>query len=239
MACVKHTFFGIPLVRETAPDLASVWGAEREESALLIFARSALLWRMVRSRVIRRGLQDGRDAVVALGAIARRQARLATGCAVSVFVPLQAVVRILTRAEEDGAALFLVDTDQHALRSLEANARDTFPGMRIVGRAALHGPMAPSVTTAIRKSEPRVVLVGRGTGAVLRWALENRDEMGAALVVIAPDAVGLMVGRGTRGTVRAVVFLPLRILMIPVLLIHRVVVARRGTPRDRQKKQQV
>ncbi len=231
MACAERLFFGIPIVAEAPPDLADRWGCARTGPGLLLFARSALLWRLVRTRRIRGLMTAGRDAVAPLGGIARRQIRIATGCATGDYVPLQSVVRILARAEADSATVFLVDSATDALRSLEGNTRDTFPGLRVVGRATLNHHIADSVTTAIRKAEPRIVLVGSARGHVLRWIAESIDGVGNALIVIAPDAVSRMISRRDGSPLTSAILLPLRILMIPVLLIHRIALHRRQKKR--------
>lgn len=228
MACTERVFFGVPIARDQPGQLADNWAGYRNSPGVLIFARSYLLWRLARSKMVRTFLTAPRDAVIPLGGPARHQVFIATGCTTSTFVPLQSVVRILSRAEEDGAAIFIVDRTAEGVRNLEDNTRATFPGLPVVGRARITPSISESVTTAIRKADPRIVLVGADNRFVLRWVAKNLAGMGNPVVIIAPDAVAYMVGNPRRGVLRDILDIPAGILTFPVLLGHRFKAAHRN-----------
>jgi len=221
VACTERLFFGVPVVREQPGQLADNWAGYRKSPGILIFARAHLLWRVVRSKKVRTFLSAPRDTVVPLGGPARSQISIATGCTAGTFAPLQSVVRLLARAEEDGATIFIVDRTVDAVRNLEENTKATFPGLPVVGRARITKSISESVTTAIRKADPRIVLVGADNPFVLRWIAKNLAGMGNPVVIVAPDAVAHMVGDSRRGFLRDVMDIPMGILTLPVLLGHR------------------
>lgn len=223
MACTERLFFGLPIVMEAPPDLAETWGRSREAPGILVFAGRRCLWRLVRWRAFRRSLAGKAVAVVPVGGAARRHVRVATGCDVGEYSSFQAPIRILSRAELDSAGVFIIDTSPAAVRRVEENVKVTFPGLRIVGRAVFYREIAPSVTTAIRKSDPRIILVGSVRPAVIRWILSQHDVVGSSLTLIAEDAMSRMAERGRRVSPLELLGLPLRLLVLPVLLVHRLV----------------
>lgn len=232
MDCIQRCFFGVPIIQEAPPDLAAVWGGFRSDPGLLFFARRRFLWRLVRNSSLRRALQDKVAAVIPVGTAARRQVRLATGCDVGEFSPFQGLIRILSHAENDRASVFIVDCNPEAVRRIEDNIRVTFPGLHIVGRAALYPGMGPAVTTAIRKASPRIVLVGSSRRKVLDWALAQYHEVGNALAIIATEGVGRMVGRRPAIPILDILFTPFRTVVPVVLLVHRLVIRRRRKKRQ-------
>lgn len=230
MACIERSFFGVPIVAEAPVDLPDVWGCSRERPGILVFARLAMLWRLARSPWVARALTAAGDAaVVPVGGGARCQVALATGCRAGVFSPFHEPIRILSRAEVDNAGVFIVDVSPAAVRRIEENVKVTFPGLRVVGRAAFTPAIAASVTTAIRKSDPRIVLVGSTRRSLLRWIVEyhEADAVGNVLSLVAEGAAARMAGKGNGIGLGQVVMVPLWPVLVPVLLIHRLILARR------------
>ncbi len=195
MACTQRRFFGVPLVEQTTEELADVWGAARSQLGALIFADRTLLWRIARSRPMRQYLLDVPGRVVPNGGGAARQIRVATGCRVGAFSEFQSVVRIMARAEADGATVYLVGRSQDQLQRVEQNVRATFPQLRVVGRAVFHASNTESITTAIRKAGPRLVFVGSDAPILLRWMREQSSQFGPVLTIVAFRAAQRMAGR--------------------------------------------
>jgi len=197
MACTHRRFFGIPLVEHTTEEVAETWGAARSQLSALIFADRMLLWRIARSRVTRQYLLDVRGRVAPNGRGAARQVRVATGCRVGAFPEFQSVVRIMARAESDGATVYIVGRSQDQLQRVEQNVRATFPQLRVVGRAVFHGSNTEAMTTAIRKAGPRLVFVGSDAPPLLKWIREHSRQFGPVLFVVASRAAQRMAGRSS------------------------------------------
>ncbi|MFW5694041.1 MAG: WecB/TagA/CpsF family glycosyltransferase [Alkalispirochaeta sp.] len=232
MACTHRRFFGVPLVEQTPEDLADTWGVARSKLGALIFADRMLLWRIVRSRVTRQYLLDIHGRVIPNGRGGARQARVATGCRIAAFPEFQSVVRIMARAERDGATVYLVGRSQDQLQQVEQNVRATFPQLRVVGRAVFHASNTEAMTTAIRKAGPRLVFVGSDAPALLKWIREHSSRFGPVLIVVALRAAQRMAGRTAVPRSGAWAAVLVRPLMVFPLIAHRLWMRyRRSTPR--------
>lgn len=219
-------FFGLDIVAEAPADLASAWGGFRGSPGILLFAGRRLLQRLVRSRGLRSELAAREAVLVPVGAAARRQVRLACGCDVAAFVAFRDLIRILAAAEGDRASIFLVDSKLETVRRIEENIRATFPGLSVVGRAVFSQVLSQSVATAIRKAGPRLVLVGSARAPVLKWLCASYGELGNALLLVSPDAVDHMIGRGRGRIAGEILSMPGRIPAVFPLLVHRFLVSR-------------
>ncbi|MEX2444947.1 MAG: WecB/TagA/CpsF family glycosyltransferase [Alkalispirochaeta sp.] len=182
-------------MEQTPEDVADTWGAARSQVGALIFADRMLLWRIVRSRMTRQYLLDIQGRAVPNGRGPARQIRVATGCRVGVFPEFQSVVRIMARAESDGATVYLVGRSQDQLQRVEQNVRATFPHLRVVGRAVFHASNTEAITTAIRKAGPRIVFVGSDAPVILQWIREQSRQFGPVLILMAFRAAQRMAGR--------------------------------------------
>ena len=221
MACTDRRFFGVPLVEHTTEDIAETWGAARSQLGALIFADRMLLWRIIRSRVTRQYLLDVRGRVAPNGRGAARQIRVATGCRVGAFPEFQSVVRIMARAEGDGATVYVVGRSQDQLQRVEQNVRATFPQLRVVGRAVFHVSNTEAMTTAIRKAGPRIVFVGSDAAAFLKWIREHSRQFGPVLIIVASRAAQRMAGRSSVPRSGAWVAMLVRPFMVVPLIAHR------------------
>lgn len=227
MACTERRFFGVPVVEQSADDLADYWGQERSKAELLMFADRPLMWRISRSRGLRQFFLDSRGKIAPNCRGAHRQIRVATGCVAGPFVELQSVVRILARAEQDTASVYLVGRSQDQLQRAEQNVRATFPKLRVVGRAVFHPGSLDQVTTAIRKSAPRIVLVGSESTSVLKWLSRRTRDFGPVRTIVAYRAIQRMAGHRTVPRASAWFAVLVRPLVGPALIIHRIIAARR------------
>jgi N-acetylglucosaminyldiphosphoundecaprenol N-acetyl-beta-D-mannosaminyltransferase len=228
----QQLFFGVPVVSSTPDTLTDEWGAAGEVFRALVFVDRVLLWRIVRSKDLRRFLQDHHGCVVPTARGSSRQLRVATGAAAPAYPELPTVVRILAAAERDTASIYLAARNQTQLQRIEQNVRATFPKLRIVGRAVVHSANAASISTAIRKAAPRIVFVGSDAAAMLKWIRAYAPKFGPTTVLIASRAAQRMTGGNETprsGWIPAVAARP---FMGPILLAHRLVVRRRRKKRQ-------
>lgn len=221
MACTHRRFFGIPLVEHTTDDVAEMWGAARSQLGTLIFADRMLLWRIIRSRATRQYLLNVGGRVAPNGRGATRQIRVATGCRIEAFPEFQSVVRIMARAESDGATVYVVGRSQDQLQRVEQNVRATFPQLRVVGRAVFHASNTEAMTTAIRKAGPRIVFVGSDAPALLKWIREHSRQFGPVLIIVASRVAQRMAGRSSGPRSGAWAAMLVRPFMVVPLIAHR------------------
>jgi N-acetylglucosaminyldiphosphoundecaprenol N-acetyl-beta-D-mannosaminyltransferase len=94
------------------------------------------------------------------------------------YMPFDFVIRFLGALETRGRSAYLLGTDRKNLQNAEQNLRQTFPGVKIVGRytGRYPKPMERNILTAIKKSSPDFVLVGSGVRGKDKWIYRNRKE---------------------------------------------------------------
>lgn len=228
MSCTHKTFFGINLIEDDPDGLSPHWSEEPTAPATLVFGGRRLIWRFVRSRELRGFFGGDRHRFVPVESSLMRQIRLATGCHVGPFQEFQTLVRLLAKSEESAAAVYLLGRTSTELQRIEQNVRATFPGLRVVGRAVFHPSSIASVTTAIRKAAPRIVLSGVTNASFFRWVVAEADRIGPVVTIVAPRGVGRMAGRGRGGILIDLVSLPIRLVLPIPLLIHRIRAIRRA-----------
>lgn len=227
MSCTGYHFFGMPMTNSTLDELPLQWAGERDEAAVMSFVDRRALWRLARNKSIRSFLATVPSTLVPVRNVVARQVRLATGCRCEVFPELQTLVRLLARVEEEGSSVYLVGRVPSTLQVIEQNVRATFPKLAVVGRATIHRSSLDAVTTAIRKSAPRVVFVGTDYPLVYSWLATRIAELGPTLVVVAPGAARRMAGTAAGLSPGLIVSVLLRPITIVTLLIHRARAARR------------
>jgi N-acetylglucosaminyldiphosphoundecaprenol N-acetyl-beta-D-mannosaminyltransferase len=227
MSCTQKRFFGIDLVDEDGDDLSAAWADVREKPGVLVFVGRRLLRRIVVRSQLRRYFSDAAHRAVPVERSVSRNIRLATGCRVGPFQEFQSLVRLLARSEESGASIYLLGRTPGGLQQIEQNVRATFPGVRVVGRAVFHPASIDSVTTAIKKAAPRLVLSEVTTQSFFRWVLTSADRIGPVLTVIAPRGLGRMAGRLQPFPIGEVFLFPGRLFLPVALVIHRLRARRR------------
>jgi len=227
MACVTHEFFGLRLCDSDFESFAETYGSPRKQSALLVFADRRGLWKGVLSSRFREMFGRERVWFVPSDVNASRPVRIATGCAIGPFPEFRALVRLLSRTEQDAATVFIVAETAMILSRAEENLRATFPDLRLVGRAVYSRRQEETIATAIRKAAPTVLIVGSESRAVYTWIAPLWQKLDQALTVLAPRAIRKMAGLSQPVRPLRLLLLPLRIFDLFLLLGHRINHARR------------
>ena len=96
------------------------------------------------------------------------------------YMPFDFVIRFFRVLEEKGKALYLLGSDKKNLRNAEQNLKQTFPGMKIVGRYTGSYPkeMEKNILLAIKKASPHFVLAGSGIRGGDLWIYRNKTGCG-------------------------------------------------------------
>lgn len=227
MGCTVKEFFGLRLCDADFDGFAEAYGSPRAQSQLLVFADRRSLWKGILSSRFR--AMFGRDRVFFAphDGDAARPVRLATGCAVGPFPEFRTLVRLLSRAEQDNATLFLVAESAAILSRAEENLRATFPDLRLVGRAVYTVRQEDSIATAIRKAAPTVLVVGSNSRRVYSWISPLWQKLEHALTIIAPRAIRKMAGVSQPIRPLGILLFPLRVFDLVPLFGHRLSRARR------------
>lgn len=116
------------------------------------------------------------------------------------YLPFDLVVRLLSALEEKGGSLYLLGMERRYLQVVEQNLRQTYPGLRIVGRYHGYYPryLEESIITSIKKSAPSCLLVGRGVPGGSRWVYKNRGRFAAGVSLWVPDVLDMFADRKKR-----------------------------------------
>jgi N-acetylglucosaminyldiphosphoundecaprenol N-acetyl-beta-D-mannosaminyltransferase len=120
-------------------------------------------------------------------------------------MPFDFVIRVLGALEDRGRSVYLLGGTPPALRTVEQNLRETFPGLRFVGRyTGNYGKhLEPDIITAIRKANPDFVLIGTGIPAGDRWVSQHRMQLGPSIFLYCAEVFDVFAERRRRGSRRA------------------------------------
>ena len=99
------------------------------------------------------------------------------------YLPFDFIVSLLTALESYEFSSYLLGGQKQILIKIEKNMRETFPGLRIVGRypGSFRKHEEPTILEAIRKSSPSLLLVGKGVRGGEFWIARNNDKLGKGL----------------------------------------------------------
>jgi N-acetylglucosaminyldiphosphoundecaprenol N-acetyl-beta-D-mannosaminyltransferase len=129
-------------------------------------------------------------------------ARFLRGTRPARFMPFDFVIRVLGALEDRSQSIYLLGGTASSLRTAEQNLRQTFPGLRIVGRYTGHygKPLEADIITAIRKAHPDFVLIGSGIPAADRWVSRHRSQLSPSIFLYSSETFDVFSERRARGS---------------------------------------
>lgn len=109
------------------------------------------------------------------------------------YLPFDFVVRLLGALEDKGRSVYLFGGTPADIRIAEQNVRQTFPGVRVVGRyAGYYGKnIEGDIITAIRKADPDLVFAGPGLRGGDRWISRHRSQLCPSIFLWSAEAFGV------------------------------------------------
>lgn len=112
------------------------------------------------------------------------------------------VVRLLGALERTGGTLYLVGGSRDELRIVEGNIRQTFPGVRLVGRYFGDYPraMETDIVTAIRKAAPDVLFAGPRLVGGEKWLWRRRSSFAPGVSIFSDECYEVFAERRRRPT---------------------------------------
>ncbi|NCN05515.1 MAG: hypothetical protein GW949_07780 [Spirochaetales bacterium] len=116
------------------------------------------------------------------------------------YYPTDTLVKILGWLEARKGGLYFLGASGRDITTIEQRIRRTFPGARIVGRYMGRFPKStePKVCTAIKKSNPTLLLVGPGLVGRDKWLSRRRSILNNGLMVYSEDFFGYILGKSHR-----------------------------------------
>jgi N-acetylglucosaminyldiphosphoundecaprenol N-acetyl-beta-D-mannosaminyltransferase len=112
-----------------------------------------------------------------------RGIRFLTGKQSVRYMPFDFVLSLLTMLESHEYSSYLLGSKKRILLKIEKNLRETFPGLRIVGRypGSFRRQEEPIIIEAIRKASPSLLLVGKGVRGGEHWIARNTGRLGKGM----------------------------------------------------------
>jgi len=99
------------------------------------------------------------------------------------YMPFDFVISLLRTLESYEFSSYFLGSKKRILIKIEKNIRETFPGLRIVGRypGSFRRQDEPAIIEAIHKASPSLLLVGKGVRGEERWIARNGKRLGKGL----------------------------------------------------------
>ncbi|MCL2191577.1 MAG: WecB/TagA/CpsF family glycosyltransferase [Treponema sp.] len=116
------------------------------------------------------------------------------------YMPFDFVIRCLSVLEKHEFSCYMLGGKKRVLLKIEKNIASTFPGLRIVGR--FHGSFKRqeelAIISAIRKSAPSLLLVGKKVRGGELWLARNTGRLGNGLRLWCSDLFDVLAERKWR-----------------------------------------
>lgn len=242
----RQLVLDVPVDSFSLEDMPSIYGEklaaaeEQRESGQIVFLR---LWDLLRARRSKefRTIVNRAALVPPVSIGIARGARFLKRRPVHRHPPFDVLIRLLSAVEQQNGSLYLLGGKKPGLHAAELALRQTFPGVRIVGRYTGYFPteIEGDIVTAIKKANPSVLFVGNGVKGGIKWIARHRSVLPPCLAVYTPDGFAIFAGKRRRPSKesfkRGTDYLPdfrrkpWRILRLPVyfwylvlLVVHRI-----------------
>lgn len=210
------------------PEVVNALLAENGVSQIILLR----WWDLMRTRADRELRRCARDAALSLPVSKSvvAGARFLRHAHPPRHLPFDLVIRLLGALEDNQRSVYILGGTPLSLRVAEQNLRETFPGLRFVGRYTgyFNRAVESDIITAIRKASPDFILLGGGVAAGDKWISRHRDEIGSCIALCSPETFDIFAERRQRTSRaafrRGLDFLPQfmrrpwRILRLPVFL---------------------
>ena len=198
---VRIRVVGVP-VDVVPPDelegiIAGILAEPGQDQFVFLTLRGLL--RARRNKEYRRLLQNARLIVPTSPAIVRGAGFLGRTVPAR-YEPFNFVIRLLGILEKKRATLYLFGLGKRYLVHVEQNIRETFPGLRIVGRypGYYSRGVERDIITAIKKAAPSVLLVGPGVPKGDRWIQRHKPLFNNGIYLSAPEVMEIFAERRSR-----------------------------------------
>lgn len=114
--------------------------------------------------------------------------------------PFGFTIKLLGAVEQIRGSLYMVGSKPGALHIASSNVRDSFPGLRLVGRYAgyFRQEIENDVILAIRKAGPTVLLAGDGLKGKGIWLKRNEKAFGFGISMYSESCFKIFSGKKRR-----------------------------------------
>lgn len=205
-ALERYRVIGIPVDNIAYDDLSEAVDAmlARNKASQVAFVRSWDILRARHSKKYRNALESCALVLpVAKGVV--RSARFLGAESLERHLPFQFVVRLLSILENKNGSVFILGSSPSRLSKVEQNIRETFPGVRVVGRheGGFSEGAGKNILLAVKKASPSLLLTGRGIRKGDLWISGVKDKLPATIALWSGETFDIMCGRRRPASRRA------------------------------------
>jgi N-acetylglucosaminyldiphosphoundecaprenol N-acetyl-beta-D-mannosaminyltransferase len=155
-------------------------GEEKEQNIVLLSVWDLL---RVRRNAEYRAYVKQAALVIPISKSMIRGIRFLLGKQAIRYMPFDFVIKMLAILEGYEFTTYLLGGKKRVLIKVEKNLRETFPGLRIVGRyqGSFRRQEEATIIEAIRKASPSLLLVGKGVRGGEHWITRNNGRLGKGM----------------------------------------------------------
>jgi N-acetylglucosaminyldiphosphoundecaprenol N-acetyl-beta-D-mannosaminyltransferase len=115
----------------------------------------------------------------------------------TVYSPFSFIIRMLSLSEQLNRTVYLLGARKEDIERAERNLRDSYPGLRLVGRFSgfFSKPAEKQVLTAIKKASPSFLIVGSGLPGRDLWILRKKRELNPGVSIWVGDCFEVFSGK--------------------------------------------
>ena len=116
------------------------------------------------------------------------------------YMPFEFVIRLMGILEQTGGTVYLLGLKNRDLNISSGNLRDSFPGLRIVGRHAgfFDQEREKDIVMAIQKATPTLLLAGNGLKGKDRWILRRKKDLQPGISLWCGECFNIFCGKAKR-----------------------------------------
>lgn len=205
-ALERYRVIGIPVDNIEQDDLSEAvdYMLRRKSGSQIAFVRTWDILRARHSKEYRQALEECALVIpVAKGLV--RSARFLGAASLARHLPFQFVVRMLSVIESKHGSVFLLGSSPSRLSKVEQNIRETFPGVRVVGRheGGFSEDAGKNILLAVKKASPSLLLTGRGIKKGDLWISRVRKKLPTTIALWSGETFDIMCGRRRPASQRA------------------------------------
>ena len=118
------------------------------------------------------------------------------------YMPFDFTIKLLGSLEQAGGTVYLLGSRNRELNISSGNLRDSFPGLRIVGRHAgfFDQDREKDIVMAIQKATPTLLLAGSGLKGKNRWILRKKGDFHPGIYLWCGECFNIFCGKTRRPT---------------------------------------
>jgi N-acetylglucosaminyldiphosphoundecaprenol N-acetyl-beta-D-mannosaminyltransferase len=115
----------------------------------------------------------------------------------SLYNSFEFIIRLLSLLERSKGTVYLLGSEKRTLETAEENLLGSFHGIRVVGRfyGYFSKEIEGNIITAIKKSSPNLILVGKGVAGKDKWIFRHKKDFNPGISLWVGNCFEVFSGR--------------------------------------------